>query len=88
MSMDLRDSFRVSFIMSDGAVPIASVPELLARVQSRPVWDGVFPLIAARQTPINLASKIDANFYDSIGTEGDGWKGGFSGPVSRFKNHP
>jgi hypothetical protein len=42
----------------------------------------------ARQTPINLASKIDANFYDSIGTEGDGWKGGFSGPVSRFKNHP
>jgi hypothetical protein len=35
------------------------------------------------QTPINLANKIDANFYDSIGTEGDGLKGGFSGPVSR-----
>jgi len=32
---------------------------------------------------INLASKIDANFYESIGTEGDGLKGGFSGRVSR-----
>jgi hypothetical protein len=37
----------------------------------------------AKQTPINLAGKIDANFYDSIGTEGDGLSGGFSGPVSR-----
>jgi len=27
--------------------------------------------------------KVDTNFYDSIGTEGDGLKGGFSGPVSR-----
>jgi hypothetical protein len=33
-------------------------------------------------------SAIDSNFYDSIGTEGDLLKGGFSGPVSRFKNHP
>jgi hypothetical protein len=32
---------------------------------------------------INLADKIDGNFYDSIGTEGDGLRGGFSGPVSR-----
>jgi hypothetical protein len=35
------------------------------------------------QKPINLAGKIDGNFYDSIGTAGDGLKGGFSGPVSR-----
>lgn len=48
-----RDSFRVSFITSDGAVPIASVSELLTGVQSRPVWDGAsispegdqFPLV-------------------------------------------
>jgi len=37
---------------------------------------------------IDLSSKIDANFYDSIGTEGSGWKGGFSGVLSRLKNHP
>ena len=40
----------------------------------------------AKQTPINVA--VDTNFYDSIGTEGDGLRGGFSGPVSRSKNHP
>jgi hypothetical protein len=37
---------------------------------------------------IDLSSKIDGNGYDSIGTEGDMLKGGFSGPVSRFRNHP
>jgi hypothetical protein len=37
---------------------------------------------------IDLSSKIDGNFYDSIGEEGDMLKGGFSGPVSRSKNHP
>lgn len=31
---------------------------------------------------------VDANRYDSIGTEGEGLKGGFSGPVSRSRNHP
>jgi hypothetical protein len=40
----------------------------------------------AKQTPINVA--VDTNFYDSIGTQGDMLKGGFSGPVSRSKNHP
>ena len=34
---------------------------------------------------INLAGKIDANFYDSIGTEGEGLSGGFSGVMSRNK---
>jgi hypothetical protein len=24
---------------------------------------------------IDLSKQLDANFYDSIGTEGDGWKG-------------
>ena len=37
----------------------------------------------AKQTPIKVA--VDENFYDSIGTEGDMLKGGFSGPVSRSK---
>ena len=40
MSAELRDSFRASFIMSDAPMPITSVPELLADVQSRPTWDG------------------------------------------------
>ena len=40
MIADLRNMFRVSFIMSDAPMPIASVSELLADVQSRPVWDG------------------------------------------------
>lgn len=37
---DLRNRFRASFIMSDAAMPITSVAELLADVQSRPAWDG------------------------------------------------
>ena len=37
---------------------------------------------------IDLSKAIDSNFYDSIGAEGDGLKGGFSGPISRFRNHP
>ena len=53
MIVDLRSRFRASFIMSDAAMPITSVAELLADVQSRPVWDGAsispvdadFPLV-------------------------------------------
>jgi hypothetical protein len=41
MDANVRESFRVSFITSDCAAPIASARELLAGVQSRPVWDGV-----------------------------------------------
>jgi hypothetical protein len=37
---------------------------------------------------IDLSSKIDGNGFDSIGTEGDGWAGGFSGQLSKFRNHP
>lgn len=40
MISDLRNAFRVSFIMSDAATPIPSAAELLADVQTRPVWDG------------------------------------------------
>ena len=40
MIADLRNAFRVSFIMSDAPMPIASASQLLADVQSRPVWDG------------------------------------------------
>jgi hypothetical protein len=35
------------------------------------------------QRPINLATKIDGNFYESIGEEGERLKGGFSGALSR-----
>jgi hypothetical protein len=38
--MDLRNTFRVSFIMSEAPTPIPSASELLADVQTRPVWDG------------------------------------------------
>jgi hypothetical protein len=40
MIADLRSRFRASFIMSDAPMPITSVADLLADVQSRPVWDG------------------------------------------------
>lgn len=40
MIADFRNTFRASFIMSDAPTPIASASELLAEVQSRPVWDG------------------------------------------------
>jgi hypothetical protein len=40
MTADLRNTFRASFIMSDAPMPITSVSELLADIQSRPVWDG------------------------------------------------
>ncbi|PWT79343.1 MAG: hypothetical protein C5B58_13680 [Acidobacteria bacterium] len=35
----------------------------------------------AKQTPTSV--KVDENMYDSIGTEGEGLKGGFSSWVSR-----
>lgn len=37
---DLRNTFRVSFIMSDAPMPIASASELLPDVQTPPAWDG------------------------------------------------
>jgi hypothetical protein len=40
MIADLQDRFRASFVMSDVPMPITSVPELLADIQSRLVWDG------------------------------------------------
>ena len=40
MVAELRHEFRASFIMTDAPMPITSVAELLADVQSRPVWDG------------------------------------------------
>jgi hypothetical protein len=53
MVVNLRNSFRVSFIMSEAPTPIPSALELLTSVQSRPVWDGAsispegaqFPLV-------------------------------------------
>jgi hypothetical protein len=37
---------------------------------------------------IDLSKQLDGNFYDSIGTEGEGLNGGFSNWVSRSRNHP
>jgi hypothetical protein len=34
---------------------------------------------------IDLSKVLDSNMYDSIGTEGDGWSGGYSGVLSRNK---
>ena len=53
MTPDLRNAFRVSFITSEGPMPIPSASELLIEVRSRPAWDGVsispvdaqFPLV-------------------------------------------
>lgn len=52
MVVDLRNSFRVSFITSEGTMPIASVSELLTGVQSRPVWDGASISPAGAQFPL------------------------------------
>ena len=40
MTANLRNAFRVSFIMSEAPMPISAASELLTEVQSRPVWDG------------------------------------------------
>jgi hypothetical protein len=53
MIADIRNAFRVSFIMSEAPMPIPSASELLDEVQSRPAWDGAsispvdtqFPLV-------------------------------------------
>ena len=37
---DLRNAFRVSFIMSEAPAPIASASALLSDVQTRRTWDG------------------------------------------------
>jgi len=52
MVVNLRNSFRVSFITSEAPMPVPSVPELLTRVQSRPVWDGASISPADAQFPL------------------------------------
>ena len=52
MVVDLRNSFRVSFITSEAPLPILSVSELLTGVQSRPVWDGASISPADAQFPL------------------------------------
>jgi hypothetical protein len=40
-------------------------------------------------TPRNTTVNVDSNRYNDIGEEGDGFnKPGYSGVLSRFKNHP
>jgi len=53
MNVDRRSPFRLSFVTGEPELPIPSVSEILARVQSSPVWDvasiapvdGQFPLL-------------------------------------------
>ncbi len=52
MIVELRNSFRVSFITSEAALPIPSVSELLTRVQSCPAWDGASISPADAQFPL------------------------------------
>lgn len=39
MSVDLRSSFRLSFVASDTELPVPPVSEVLGRVRSSPSWD-------------------------------------------------
>jgi hypothetical protein len=50
--VNLRNSFRVSLITSEAPIPVPSVPELLIRVQSRPVWDGASISSEGAQFPL------------------------------------
>jgi hypothetical protein len=52
MIAELRNTFRVSFIMSETPTPIRSVLELLTQVQSRPVWDGASISPEGAQVPL------------------------------------
>lgn len=52
MVVDLRNSFRVSFITSEGGLPIPSVSEVLTAVRSRPAWDGASISPADAQFPL------------------------------------
>jgi hypothetical protein len=50
--MNPQNTFRVSFIMSEAPTPIHSASELLADVQTRPVWDGASISPADVQFPL------------------------------------
>lgn len=39
MDVDRRSMFRISFVTGEPELPLPSVAEILARVQSSPVWD-------------------------------------------------
>lgn len=52
MTVNLRNSFRVSFITSEAPAPVPSASELLTGVQSRPTWDGASISPADAQFPL------------------------------------
>jgi hypothetical protein len=58
MVADLRNAFRVLFIMSEAPLPIPSASERVRDVQSRPVWDGASISPATAEYPrVHLAEK-------------------------------
>jgi hypothetical protein len=74
MIADLRNTFRVSFIMSDAPMPIASASELLADVQLRPVWDGasISPLDADYLACICIGTKATDSSFSATRTRNRG----------------
>ena len=59
---ELRNSFRVSSITNETALSIPSVSDLLARIQSSPVWDGTSIAPADGQFPL-----IHIDWHDGDG---------------------
>ena len=52
MSVDQRNALRLSFVTGETELPIPSVSEILARVQSGPVWDVASIAPADEQFPL------------------------------------
>lgn len=52
MSVEHKSAFRLSFVTGETELPIPSAPEILARVQSRPVWDAASIAPADDQFPL------------------------------------
>ena len=59
---EFRNSFRVSSITNETPLPIPSVSDLLARVQSSPAWDGTSIAPADDQFPL-----IHVDWHDGHG---------------------
>jgi hypothetical protein len=71
---DLRNRFRASFITSDAPMTIASARELLADVQSRPVWDGASIAPADSEYPrVHLDWHKDHGFVFQCYEDEESW---------------
>ena len=74
MSTDLRRSFRLAFITSEVDMPVPSVPELLARVRSSPVWDGASIVPVGAQFPrVHLEWRAEHGFVIQCFEDDQSW---------------